>query len=400
VRTLIWSLLFAALAAAAPAPDAVASARALAVAGNRPAALELLEKRLTEEPADSDARTLRGIVLSWDGRYDEARRDLEAVLARRHDDGDAVRALMNVEMWSGHPDRATAVAREALRRDPNDPALLLALAKALRATGSSREALGALHHLIDVDPGNRDAADQEHALGDSLHRWTVSFDHATEWFSDHREPWREEAMQLNRQTAAGPVIARYSQASRFSLLSRQMEIDAYPHIRRGTYANVNAGYSTDAVLYPRYRLGAELYQSLGHGWEGSLGFRQMYFGGNVRIYTPSLTRYYGNWMFSGRLLLTPGAAGTSRSAGFEVRRNFADGASYWGVRYGRGSSPADTEGIYDLEILRASSFTFDFRRWLSRRLSVQCRFGVSREDRPLASGLRHYLAETSIFYRM
>src|SRR5690349_11102766 len=88
VRTLIWSFLFIGLAAAAPEADSVASARALAMAGKRPAALELLEKRLSEEPADSDARTLRGIVLSWDGRYDEARLDLEGVLARHRDNGD------------------------------------------------------------------------------------------------------------------------------------------------------------------------------------------------------------------------------------------------------------------------------------------------------------------------
>ncbi|HYW46354.1 MAG TPA: YaiO family outer membrane beta-barrel protein [Bryobacteraceae bacterium] len=400
MRALFLSMVCAGLAVAAPAADAVATARGLATGGKRPEALELLEKRLAEEPADADARTLHGIILSWDGRYDEARRDLEAVLARHRDYGDALRALINVEMWSDHPERAEALARDALRRNPNDTALLLARAKALRALGQSREALATVRHLIDVDPGSQEAASQERDLGDSLRHWTASFDHSSEWFSDGRAPWREEQVQLSRQTGLGSVIARFSQADRFSIVSQQVEIDAYPHIRPGTYAYLNVGYSADAALYSRYHFGAELYQSLGHGWEGSAGFRQMHFSSNVNIYTPSLTKYYGNWMFTGRMFLTPGSAGASRSAGFQVRRYYGDGTDYWGLRYGHGSSPAETLGIYDPQILNSTSLTFEFQRAMSRRLSLQCRWGVSREDRVSASGLRHYLAETSIYYRL
>jgi len=219
----------------------------LATGRKRPQALELLEKRQAEEPGDADARTLHGIILSWDGRYDEARRNLEAVLARHRDYGDALRALINVEMWSDHPGRAEALARDTLRRNPNDTALLLARAKALGALGQSREALATVRHLIDVDPGNQEAASQEPGLGDSLRHWTASFG---------RAPWREEQVQLSRQTGLGSVIARFSQAGRFSIVSQQVEIDAYPHIRPGTYAYLNVGYSSDAAVYSRYHFAA------------------------------------------------------------------------------------------------------------------------------------------------
>jgi hypothetical protein len=111
VRTLLLTVLCAVMAAAAPAADTVATARGLA-GGQRPEALQLLEQRLSEEPADSGARTLHGIILCWDGRYDEARWDLEAVLAHHRDYGDARRALINVEMWSDHPARAEALGEE------------------------------------------------------------------------------------------------------------------------------------------------------------------------------------------------------------------------------------------------------------------------------------------------
>src|SRR5436309_5690258 len=102
-------------------PDTVIVARELATTGNRAKALLVLDRLLVKDPSDSDARVLRGIVLSWEGRYEEARNDLEAVLAVHEDYGDAVRALINVEMWSDHPERAEQLASAALARHPDDP---------------------------------------------------------------------------------------------------------------------------------------------------------------------------------------------------------------------------------------------------------------------------------------
>jgi YaiO family outer membrane protein len=103
-------------------------------------------------------------------------------------------------------------------------------------------------------------------------------------------------------------------------------------------------------------------------------------------------------MFTARVYLTPGPAGTSQSLQLQTRRYFADGIDYWGVRYGHGSSPAETQGIYGLQLLNASSLTFEVRRTLHRRLIVQGRFGISRgrqphsipPTRPLPGGWRCY----------
>src|SRR4051794_28479945 len=64
----------------APEPqDPVRAARELATSGHRAEALLLLDQRLAEKPSDSDARVLRGVILSWESRYDEARGDLQQV---------------------------------------------------------------------------------------------------------------------------------------------------------------------------------------------------------------------------------------------------------------------------------------------------------------------------------
>lgn len=379
--------------------DLVSQARALAFDGHRAEALQVLEKRLSDRPTDSDAQVLRGIILSWEGRYHEARLDLEAVLARHPGHGDALPALINVEMWSDRPARAEELAREGLKRNPNDPDLLVALARALKAQNRKRDALQVVRHVLAVDPGNKKAADMESSLGDSLRHFTASIDHSTQWYSDGRSSLQEEQVQLSQQTAVGSVMARFSHANQYGEASQQVEIDAYPHLRPGTYAYVNVGYSPDANLYPKYRVGSDLYQSLGGGFEASGGFRQLHFSGNVHIYTASLTKYYGDWMFTSRVFLTPDTAGTSHSVQFQARRYLGNGTDYLGVRYGYGSSPVEVESLTDILVLNSQSFAGQFYHGVGKRVMLQAEFGYSRQDRLNISGLRQYLADASMFYR-
>ena len=101
LRTLfVGAGLAAALAAPASVPAAtdVERARELATSGHRDEAIRLLEVRLSQVATDTDALTLLGTVLSWEGRYDEARTQLETVVATNPTHGDALPALINVEL--------------------------------------------------------------------------------------------------------------------------------------------------------------------------------------------------------------------------------------------------------------------------------------------------------------
>ena len=80
----------------------------------------MLETHLAETPRDVDARLLYGLVLSWEGRYDEARPVLQQVLAQAPGYTDARVALMNVEDWSGHSAEAQEQAEQILASDPGN----------------------------------------------------------------------------------------------------------------------------------------------------------------------------------------------------------------------------------------------------------------------------------------
>lgn len=399
MKRLAAALLASLLATGAAAQDLVAQAREAAFAGRRAEALALLEARLAEAPSDGDARTLRGLVLSWEGRYDEARLELLAVLARVPGHGDALPALINVELWSGRPARAVARAREGLALRGEDAALRLQEAKALHAQASDDEALVALDRILARDRRHAEARALRESILAGRRRFTLKLDQASDFFDDGRDPWHETSLSLKRETRLGSAIARYSEARRFGDKDRVFELEGYPRLRPGTYAYVGLGWAPHNRLYPEYRLGVDVYQSLPGAFEASLGYRRLGFGDTVDIYTPSLGLYRGNLYFTARAYVTPSAPGTSLSIHLTVRRYSGDGRRYLGLRYGHGRSREEVRTLDDVVLLGSDTLVLDWNRPVGRRLETLLRAGWSREDRALREPLRRLSAQAALGYR-
>ncbi len=383
----------------AEADDVVTRARARAVAGQRGAAIELLEKHLAGSPGDSDARVLLGTVLSWEGRYDDARRELQAILAASPTHGDALPAMINVELWSDHPDRAEELASRALRDRPDDTGMLLARTRALRALKRLTEARDTLDRLLVVDPRNELARQMRRSLQASLRLWQARLGSSYEAFSDHRVAWREWQVILGRTTPIGAVLFTGSRADRFGREDGQFEFEMYPRLRPGTYAHVAGSYSPKARLYPEYRYAVDLHQSLGAGFEGAVGFRRLRFGRGVDIYAGSLSKYYGNWLFTGGAFVLPDSAGTSRSYHGSFRRYFGDAGTHVGLRYDRGGWREELRNRNDLEVLDSDVGTAEATVILGGRLELTVNGAYSREVRVERRTLRQYSLSTALGFR-
>jgi YaiO family outer membrane protein len=379
--------------------EVIARARSLAIGNERGEALALLDKRLADHPDDTDAWTLYGIILSWEGRYDDARKALDFVLERNANHGEALPALISVELWSDHPERAEALANQALRSRPNDTSLLMSRARALKALNRTVDAADVLDKLLEVDPTNQQAKQLRSDLKESQRDWETSFDQSYEWFSDNRAAWLETQLSLKRQTRIGSVFMRISHAHRFSLDSNLVELEAYPSLRKGTYAYLNAGWSPDSKLYSAYRLGAELFQGLRYGFEVSGGIRHLGFKEKVNVYTGSLSKYYRNWLFTTRTYATPGAAGDSISFQYSARRYFGEGSSYVAARFGAGGAPVQTGSINEIEVLRSISFLGEVNWRVARRWTFNFKGGESREDRLNIPRLQHHLVDGTLYFR-
>lgn len=341
--------MIAASSARAAAQDVLAQARA---ASTRAEALALLEKHLAAAPEDVDARTLYGLMLSWEARYDDARRELQRVLASAPEYTDARAGLMNVEWWSGQ----TAAAREhsnyILQREPGHPQARLV-----------RQRL--------------DAADRP---------WTIGVNAVADTFSDDRASWHEELLSVTRQTALGAIVARASHASRFGLDDQQVEVEFYPVFRPGTYAFIGAAASPDHTLYPSTRLGFEIYHVIGRGLEVSAGYRRLAFDDAVHVYGGSLSKYAGNWMLTGRLNYVDAAGDAGEtSALLQARRYFgAAGTSFAGIAYGRGLNREEIRGEGDLFRAGTNTLRAELNALVTPRVRLTVAAGASRTSR--ASG--------------
>lgn len=383
--------------------DPVAQARQLAYSGkeHRDEALAILKKHLETEADDTDARVLYGIVLSWQGRYDEAREQLKQVLANNPTHADALPALINVEFWSGHPENAERLAREALEIKPDNVSLLLLQARALRRMNRNREARAVLDRVLVLDSQNQDARQMRREITTTTLTREFLISHSFDWFSDGRSGQHETTVSLKDSTPYGSLIGRLNRADRFSTTDYQGELDFYPHFRPGTYGYFNVGYSPRGSLYPSYRVGADLYQSLGHGLEISGGYRRLGFTTGVDIYTFSLAKYFHNWLFTGRGFVVPGDPGTSGTALFSARYFLGSEGlhDYIELRYSHGASPALAQTTQDIEVLSDSRYGLVFDKALGSRWVGTFSGNIGESQRLGLSHLLQYEVQGGLYFR-
>jgi YaiO family outer membrane protein len=387
---------------AAPMPlaaDVLSDARALSSSGHRPEALKLLEKEMQESPNDPDPRLLYALMLSWDGRYDEARKNFQIVLDKHPDYQDAIDGLINMELWSDHPEHAEEIASRAIERKGPTPGLLLVQARALEAQHRERDALAAIRRALAMDPLNQTAMDAERRLRESMNEWRVDYTHTFEWFGHKTGAWNENDVSIGRQTSIGSVYGTFMRADRFGLHSNLSEITFYPHIRQGTYGYVGFGYSQDGTLYPYYRIGAEVFQSLPHGMEASLGYRKFGFAEWTNMYTGSVGKYLGKWLVATRMFVTPDQLGSTKSVSVSARRFLSHDGDYLELRAGTGASPFDPRSLAELQQLKAFSGYVQLRKALGPHWRWDFLAGLAFEGRLNQIGVEHYVLQSTVSYR-
>lgn len=364
------ALCLAPVCVAAQTDDVPARARRLAAADQRPAAIKLLEAHLASHPSDDDARAALGTVLSWEGRYDEARTELSQVLARHPSDIDVRAALINVELWSSHPAEAKRLADQGLIDTPNNDRLLTSRRRAIATIDLARP-------------------------------WEVLLASHYDRFDDGRASWMETALTLRRSTGWGPILFRGSRAERFGLRDNQFEIEMYPQIRRGTYAYLSGGAGLDERLYPKYRFAMDIHQSIGAGFEASAGMRRLGFHTRADIAQLTINKYVGNWLLTARTFYVPARRGPSAvSYHGSARRYFgADGISYIGVRYGRGSAREEVRNLNDFEVLMSDTIAAELKAVIWRRIVLQVSGATSHQERIDRGRLRQHSISTAAGWR-
>jgi YaiO family outer membrane protein len=370
-----------------PPPTVLTSARQLVGSRQPDQAISLLDKHLAEHPNDVDALLLRGLICSWESRWEEGRRNLRTVLESAPGYKDARLGLINLELWSSNPDRAAAAAAEALQQAPGDKEYTAALRKAILQSQEAKRqqsppAATAAGERADVKAG-----------------WEVGVERSQIWFSDQRPSWREQAYTIARNTPWGYITGNYHRASQGSVSDGLVELEMYPRIAKGTYGFVNFGVSQSSELFAKRRFGAELFKSLPRGFETSAGFRHFQFHDAVNMATGSLAKYFGNWWINSRVFLTPGTDGVSRSIQFSARRYFGDAEHFIGFRGGIGASPFEVRSINETGFLQSETYGFEALWKFPNRLRLRGNAGMSRQERLFTrERIKFYSAGITLYY--
>jgi YaiO family outer membrane protein len=359
-------------------------ARTIASQGNRKEAREICRVILKKKPGYHDVRVFFGHLYALDKEYDSARRELQQVIKEKPDHIDARNALIDVDYWSGNFRQALIFCNEGLKTYPDNEDFLLRKARILLKLEDYKVASVIIRQLLKIKPSNKEALQLLERIQYSSQQHKVSLSYRYDTFGRGESsygPWHLFSFELSRKFKRGSIIGRVNQARRnFGsevMSGSQFEIDAYPKITKRMYAYLNAGYSSSFV-FPKYRLGGEIYTGLPASFELSLGVRYLNFvSSSVLIYTGNLGKYYKNYWFSFRPFITSKPSGLSFSGIFLIRRYFSDADNYLTLLAGFGSSPMEIFYIEDIERLNSYKIELELQKMITRAFLI--RFGIRFE---------------------
>lgn len=336
--------------------------------GNYEKARNLGYQALDRSPNYHGIRIFIARTFSWQGKYGKARKELQYVLEQDPYNRRAYLALADVERWSDHPDTALQVVNKGLEYHPKDNELLLKKASVLY----SQEKYGASEKvyrvILEQYPDSKKAMDGLESVQLKKMKYSATVSYRYDYFVDIFDPWKFTEIGLSRQTSYGSIIGRVQYAQRFGNDGVQFNVDAYPSITDGLYAYVSGGYSQSGI-YPKYRFGFSLYKSLPAAFEVEAGVRYLDFTtSQTDIYTASITKYYGSYLFTIRSYLVPSPQNISNSISGTIRRYFGDANTYLSINGGYGSAQTEIEFSQDVSTLNSWSLGIDGQYPISEEL--------------------------------
>lgn len=343
-------------------------------------ARELAYNALESSPNYYGIRIFVASLYGWEGRYKKAGEELKIVLEADPDNRRALLSIIDIESRAGNFSEALNWASIANNYFPDDQEFLMKEASVYYSAEEYPEAENLYRVILSSDPSSTEARLALESVRLKQMKHTASLSYRYDRFDEIFEPWNFMEFSLSRQTSLGSVIGRVQYANRFATNGVQFNIDAYPSLYSGLYAYVSAGYS-ESSIYPDTRFGLSLYKSLPWAMEVEGGIRYLKFtASETVIYTFSLSKYWGSYLFTGRTYIIPYTGDISQSFGLLARRYFGDADTYFGLSGGYGSAPTEVQFAEDLNRLTSWSISAEAQYPLGNRFLIGGSGGYDSEE--------------------
>ena len=354
-------------------------ARDIAFEGKWSDAKEALNELLDHYPEYTDAKILMGKIDSWNGNYDDARRNFNRITSIKKEEKDAWLAAIKNEIYANNLNIALGLANKALhflKEDNEVSAIRNQIIEDLNRVVPIQEKLKTENR--EVKTKNRIA------ISSDLEVFDVVFD-----------PMYQATLEYQRQTKFGKILPRITYAQRFEETGTQFELDGYPILSKTFHGYFNYGFS-NSILFPRHRAGVEIYAELPKAYEVSLGVRHVRFDeSNASIFTGSFGLYRGNYYVSARPYISARNDGQVGWAGTLLARKYGrDGNNFIGCRASYGFDSELNQFIVDGVLLSETqlfleSQQFQFEYQFSNPQSTNIytlNAGVRRQELQFDSG--------------
>lgn len=388
--------------------DQFTLARKKAFDGERKTSRLICRLILDTIPTYNDARVLLARTWSWDHEYANARTELDSVLFFDPMFLDAYLARADVELWNEKPEEALNITDKGLNFYPNQTDLLVKRAKALYALALFDEALFTLNRAEAINPSCSECATLRRQLRTARFKYILGLYTGVDHYSVVYGNMQFASLQFTGNSNLGGYNIRLNQAWRFSQNGIQPELEAYPRLWKTAYGLVNYAFSS-SPLFPNNRIGGEIFQTLPHSTEASLGIRYLNFSTSpdIALYTTYFGWYYKDYWFSARLFLTPSSKGFTNSVNFSTRKYFAHALNYLGMTIGAGFYPDQrriqtNEGLATNNIyyLKSQRLEMNFQHLFNQRLIWGIDLSFTRQEMSYLTGNLLYISGISTNLRI
>ncbi|NQT61617.1 MAG: YaiO family outer membrane beta-barrel protein [Candidatus Marinimicrobia bacterium] len=341
--------------------------------GDRQLAIQMCQHALEVNPNYHDFRILMGRCYSWEGNYDKAEEALTQVVEAAESYQDARNALLDTYIWSEQDDKALVLLETSVQMYPRELRYKLKQLQILEKQEQIPEATTIAHAILEIDPNNKAALEFKNRVEVSEITRSTTLYYAynrlaetnTEWqfivVEPSLDPWHWVSLEHKESFPFGPIIIKLNYANRFQITATQIEVESYPTLRKGTYLYTGIGLSK-SDLFPSFRMGLEVFQSLPKDFEASLGFRYLEVPNKqIPIYVGSLGKYWQSYWISLKTYISPSNSSLSKSWVFGVRKYLSKPSNHFEVYAGSGVSPDANLGGEEIDYLGSRSFGITFK---------------------------------------
>lgn len=231
------------------------------------AAKQTVDLRVTEAPADLEARGWRARVLAWRGFWAEAESEYRFVLRHASNDTEILTGLADVLTWQQRGREALQVLDQARILDPNQPEILIRRARLLASLGRTRDARAEFRQVLVLEPSNPQAKAGLNGLAElTTHELRLGADIDTFNYTD---PAQAYAINFrSRWTERWSTVFGTSVYQRFGERATKFTASTAYRFTSRDWFNLGAAVADDHGVIPR----TESFLEYGHAFKLHTGW--------------------------------------------------------------------------------------------------------------------------------